>query len=155
MLAKAKVVARGIPEPTRSLREEIIRKTAESGKDMLISQKIALEAEIARLQEEIKKICTHPFVVSYDGYCGSRSRGYEDCRYGKRVCLVCAFTETSKSTDRDNYQTLTEGSERVVTREREVFPEKRGVTIPWMPEEKLLLTFLDEHVLHLLKEQEA
>ncbi len=146
LLEEMLLVLAGVNPLVEELREKIMAAEKDAARrDITVAKASSLEAETACLKEQLKKLCCHTFVVSYDGYRGSYAYDYENLRYGHRVCAVCEFRENSVSAKEDIYEILNDDSSRIVR--RTVFLEEtpvlrgKGQVVVWQPTENIINAF--------------
>jgi len=81
-----------------------------------ITEQSELHERARYLLGTLQHTCDHRFVLTWSGYEGSHSMDHDDAYCGNRVCLVCGFSESSKSSTDETYRVLTEDKNRLVKR---------------------------------------
>ncbi|MDP3954100.1 MAG: hypothetical protein Q8Q06_01620 [bacterium] len=116
-LFKEALLARREPsKEVMRLRKMIIQKIADSNDENISVKKLGeLKGEIDSLKKDFQKICLHPFVFGHSGYEGSYSYDRDDWYYGRRLCIVCGFSEYAVKTPPDEkFVTLFQHEGRLV-----------------------------------------
>jgi len=93
ILRKALILADGIPEEIKKLRDEIVdKKFKVTEEDIKVSQQKKLFEEIERLTDNLQKQCPHPVILETPGYVSDPENAYPT----QRRCLICSLTEAAK-----------------------------------------------------------
>jgi hypothetical protein len=150
------VLMKGVPKEVQELRTHILKLQVDLPReDITILYKKNLDADIKRLKVELIKQCKHSFLVYYDSYAGSYSDDYNDAHHGKRMCVVCSFSEYSKGTRGDDvFPSLNDSLDRLVIRNDGFAdrpqPTRKPLNI-WRPLEDVLKIYIDKRVYEILK----
>ncbi|MDP1689821.1 MAG: hypothetical protein Q8L52_01280 [bacterium] len=123
-------------------RRNCLAQIRRSGDDKIsVRKQKELQASNTIALASLQKLCTHPFVFSYDGYGGSRLMDYDDAYYGHRVCALCNLHETSAATRNDIYAVLVEDNTRLVRRD---LRKRKDLPIKRFEQEWFLTGFLQQ-----------
>ena len=164
LLREHAILANGVSKDTLSIRGMLIKLRAQlPRKDITIACKEDLDASIKKLEKDLVAACKHEFLVGYTGYSGSYLNDYEDSYHGRRMCVICGFSEFAAWTSQmdmmhrklEAFPTLNECPERLIERDDEFSRDgsygKKGFDI-WRPLEELLEMYVDKRVSQILKE---
>src|SRR3989344_4348661 len=102
VLPELRIVESDLPKEVIKLRNKIIQQMTQSEhEDITIAKKRTLDSEAKSIIMELRRLCPHTFVLSYDGYEGDSYPEWENAKYGERKCATCELTEFSISTRED------------------------------------------------------
>lgn len=95
--AKALVLVGSVPSKVSQMRNHILRKMGQAkSENITVAKSKHLASEVASLQTQLQKICTHPFIYLWQGYQGDHLHEYENRRPDHRLCIVCGISEDGK-----------------------------------------------------------
>lgn len=165
LLREHVVLVNGVSQEVLSIRNMLIKLRAQlPRKDITIACKEQLESSIKKLEKDLVASCKHQFLVGYSGYRGSYENDYSDSYHGRRMCVICGYSEYSTKIEEDNsvfgrrieyFPSLNESSDRLIERDDEFSRDgsygKKGFDI-WRPLDELMEMYLDKRVYQVLKE---
>jgi hypothetical protein len=89
-------------------------------KSITVHEQETCQIEAAEILEELRRQCSHPLVLSYDGYAGSSIDDYDDAYPETRRCVVCGTSESVSvysMREKGKYKVLVNSETRLIKRD--------------------------------------
>ncbi|MBI3633198.1 MAG: hypothetical protein HY226_02815 [Candidatus Vogelbacteria bacterium] len=164
LLQEHSVLVKGVSAEVSDMRNSLLGLRAElPRKDITIACREELEVSIKKLEKNLIAVCGHQFLVGYSGYSGSQYDDYTDAFHGRRMCVVCGYSEHAKlaggrdewGRSTETFPSLNDSQGRLIERHDEFSRDgsygSKGFDI-WRPLEELLEMYVDKRVYQILKE---